>query len=133
MKIEFIVPGPLMGYHQTTRKSMFHPKEREKSKAYGRFKNTVLLLSMEAGAPNIGTATKEMAARLSVEVFWKEEPRLDWKNVYGCLEDSVFYEQDRYVRPGIYSDVHCNTGREEAKVIIETDTKKTGSGVRGNK
>ena len=129
MKIEFIVPGPLMGYKQTTRKSMFHPKGRARSKAYGQFKKNVLLLSMEAGAPNMGTAQKEMNALLSVEVFWKDEPRIDWKNCYGAIEDSLWYQDDTYVGPGKESAFHCNTGKEEARVIIEIVTKKTGSGV----
>lgn len=119
MRIEFIVPGPLMGYKQTTSKSIFHPKERARSKAYGQFKTTVLMLSMQAGLPNMGTAMKEKAPRLSVELFWKKEPRIDFKNVYGSLEDSVWYENDRYVIPGKFSDVHWDTGREEAKVIVE--------------
>lgn len=132
MRFEFIVPGPLMGYKQTTRNTMFHPKERERSKAYGKFKANVLLLSMEAGAPNMGTALKEMNVRLSVEVFWKDEPRIDWKNMYGAIEDGIWYEDDRYVGPGKESGFHCNTGKEEAKVVIEIDKKKTGSGVRGS-
>lgn len=118
-RFEFIVPGPLMGYHQTTKKSMFHPKERAKSKAYGQFKEKVLLLSMEAGAPNIGLALKEHAPKLSVEVFWKGGTRLDWKNVYGAIEDSLFYQDDAYVIPGKYSDVHWDTGKEEARVVLE--------------
>lgn len=118
-RYEFIVPGPLMGYKQTTTKTMFHPKERARSKAYGQFKNAVLMLSMEAGAPNMGKALKENAPRLSVELFWKDEPRIDWKNAYGALEDGIWYEDDRYVIPGKHSDVHWNTGKEEARVIIE--------------
>jgi hypothetical protein len=133
MKIEFIVPAPLLGYHQTTKKTMFHPKERARSEAYGQFKKNVLLLSMMAGAPNIGHATKEMGMRLSVEIFWKVNPVRDWKNVYGAIEDGIFYEQDQFVRPGKWSDVHCDTGREEAKVTMEWTPKKSGSGVRGNK
>jgi len=35
MKIEFVVPGPLMGYKQTTWKTMFHPNERARSKVSG--------------------------------------------------------------------------------------------------
>lgn len=130
MKIVFTVPGPLMGYKQTTHKTMFHPKERARSKAYGQFKQRVLLLSMEAGLPNIGTALKERAPRLSVELFWEKEPRLDWKNAYGAIEDGIFYENDRYVIPGKFSDVHWNAGREEANVTVELP-EKTGSGVRG--
>lgn len=131
MRIEFVVPGPLMGYKQTTTKTMFHPKERARSKAYGEFKKSVLLLSMEAGAPNMGMALKEMKPTLSVEVFWKGEPRIDWKNMYGAIEDGIWYEDDRYVAPGKESGVNCNTGKEEARVVIEI-TKKTGSGVRGS-
>lgn len=118
-RYEFIVHGPLMGYHQTTKKSIFHPKERAKSKAYGAFKNRVLLLSMEAGAPNIGRALKNHAPRLSVEIFWKEDTRLDWKNVYGAIEDGLFYEDDACVIPGRHSNVHWDTGKEEAKVVLE--------------
>jgi len=127
MKIEFVVPGPLMGYHQTTKKSMFHPKERAKSEAYGRFKEACLILSMQAGAPNMGAATKEMGMRLSIEVFWSKDPRLDWKNVYGAIEDGIFYQQDQFVRPGKWSDVHCDAGREEAKVTMEWQSKKRSS------
>jgi hypothetical protein len=87
---------------------------------------------MEAGAPNIGRATKEMRMRLSIEIFWKADPVRDWKNVYGAIEDGIFYEQDQFVRPGQWSDVHCDTGREEAKVTMEWEVKKTGSGVRGS-
>lgn len=118
-RFEFVVPGPLMGYRQTTVKTMFHPKARARSKAYGAFKNKVLLLSLEAGAPNMGRATKERAPRLSVELFWRKEPRLDWKNSYAAVEDALFYEDDRYVIPGKYSNVHWNTGKEEARVILE--------------
>lgn len=80
-RFEFIVPGPLMGYWQTTVKTMVHPKARARSKAYGTFKNKVLLLSLEAGAPNLGRAEKKNAPRLSVDLFWKKEPRLDWKKL----------------------------------------------------
>lgn len=118
-RFEFIVPGPLMGYKQTTAKTMFHPKERARSKAYGQFKSNVLVLSLEAGLPNMGTATKENAPRLSVELFWKGEPRLDWKNAYGALEDAIWYEDDRYVVPGKLSGVHWDAGKEEAKVTVE--------------
>jgi hypothetical protein len=123
-RYEFIVPGPILGYRQTTRKSIWHPKERERSKKYGVFKEKVLLLSLEAGLPNMGTALKERAPRLSVIVFWKKEPRIDFKNVYGALEDAVFYEWDRYVKPGRYSDVIWDSGKEEANVIVELDGDK---------
>lgn len=118
-KIEFLVPGPLLGYRQTTKKSIFHPKERARSQAYGEFKKRVLLLSLEAGFPNMGRAEKEKPPKLSVFVYWKGEPRIDFKNLYGSIEDSIFYEWDRYVIPGKYSGVLWDSGREEAKVTVE--------------
>lgn len=120
-RFEFLVPGPVLGYRQTTMKSIWHPKEREKSKRYGGFKTRVLILSMQAGMPNNGRATKERPPRLSVQVFWKKEPRIDFKNVYGAVEDSLFYEQDRHVKPGSLSDVVWDCGREELRVIVELD------------
>ena len=71
--------------------------------------------------PNNGRATKERPPRLSVQVFWKKEPRIDFKNVYGAVEDSLFYEQDRHVKPGSLSDVVWDCGREELRVIVELD------------
>jgi hypothetical protein len=110
-----------MGYRQTTKKSIFHPKERERSKRYAGFKERVLLLSIEAGMPNIGRATKENPPRLSVQVFWKREPKIDFKNVYGAVEDALFYEWDRHVKPGHDSDVEWDSGKEELRVIVELD------------
>lgn len=123
-RFEFIVPGPVLGYRQTTKKSMFHPKERERSRAYGQFKERVLLLSVAAGMPNIGRAEKVRPPRLSVAVFWKKEPRIDFKNVYGAVEDALFYEWDRHVKPGHYSDVEWDSGKEELHVIVELDEKR---------
>lgn len=119
MKVEFTIEGPLLGYRQTTTKTMFHPKERARSKAYGRFKNRVLLTSMEAGLPNMGLARKDKAPRLSVRVYWKGEPKLDWKNLYGALEDAIWYEGDRYVVPGKHSNVVWDSGIEKAIVVVE--------------
>lgn len=120
-RIEFVVPGPLMGYRQTTKRSMFHPKERERSKAYGEWKKKVLILSVQAGLPNTGKAEKEHPPRLSVKIFWKKAVRADFKNIYGSVEDSLFYlpQGDRYVKPGKHSDVTWDSGREEAIVIVE--------------
>lgn len=121
MRYEFLVPGPVLGYRQTTKKTIWHPKERERSKRYGAFKQKVLLLSMEAGMPNIGRATKEKPSRLSVQVFWKKEPRIDWANIYKGVEDSLWYERDRHVKPGHDSDVTWDSGKEELRVIVELD------------
>jgi hypothetical protein len=121
MKIQFTVDGPLMGYKQTTSKSIFHPKERARSKAYGAWKEKVRILAAAAGLPLTGMATIEKPPRLSVHVFWKGLPRLDWKNLYGALEDSLWYlpQGDRYVKPGRHSDVTWDSGREEAVVTVE--------------
>lgn len=118
-RVEFVVPGPLLGYRQTTLKTIWHPKERARSRAYGQFKERVLILSIQAGLPNMGKAEKEKPPRLSVEIFWKGEPRIDWKNVYGGIEDALWYEGDRHVIPGRYSGVTWDSGREEARVIVE--------------
>lgn len=119
MKIEFVVEGPLMGYKQTTLKSMYHSKNRERSHAYGQFKNRVLINSMQAGLPNMGLAKKEKPPKLSVMVFWKGDVRIDWKNIYGAIEDSVFYEDDSYVKPGKFSGVQWDSGEEKAVVTVE--------------
>lgn len=121
MKITFVVNGPLMGYKQTTAKSIFHPKERERSKRYGAWKEKVRILACAAGCPPLGMATMEKSPRLSVHVFWKTFPKLDFKNLYGACEDALWYlpQGDRYVRPGRYSDVSWNSGREEAVVTVE--------------
>lgn len=119
MKVEFTVEAPLLGYRQTTAKTMFHPKERKRSQAYGRFKERVLLVSMEAGLPNMALAKKERPPRLSVKAYWKGEPKLDWKNLYGALEDAIWYEGDRYVVPGRHSDVVWDSGVEKAVVTVE--------------
>lgn len=117
--IQFVVEGPILGYRQTTKKTMFHPKERARSMAYGAFKQRVLLLSIQAGLPNMGLALKEKAPTLSVMVYWEKHPKVDWKNVYGALEDSIFYEGDRYVKPGKHSGVEWDSGEEKAVVTVE--------------
>jgi hypothetical protein len=119
-KVEFTVPGPLFGYRQTTKKTIWHPAERERSKAYGAFKEKVRILAFAAGLPNWGgVADRERPPRLSVYVRWKGEPRIDWKNLYGSLEDSLWYEQDRHVIPGKHSGVTWSCGQEEAVVTVE--------------
>lgn len=122
MKIVFTIDGPLMGYKQTTKNSIFHPKERERSKRYGAWKEKVRILACAAGIPLTGhAATMRVIPRLSVHAFWQTSPHLDWKNLYGAVEDSLFYlpQGDRLVRPGKYSDVTTNAEREEAVVTVE--------------
>lgn len=119
MKIEFVVEGPILGYRQTTKKTMFHKDERARSKAYGQFKNRVLITSIKAGLPNMGFAKEEKAPRLSVAIYWEKHPKIDWKNVYGAIEDSIWYDGDRYVKPGKFSDVFWGSGVEKAVVTVE--------------
>ncbi len=121
MKVTFTIEGPLQGYRQTTKKSILHPKERDRSKAYGAWKEKVLILAIAAGARLKGMATMEDPPRLSVHVFWKGAPRIDWKNLYGAVEDALWYapQGDRYVKPGKFSDVTWDSGKEEALVTVE--------------
>lgn len=121
-KITFVIPGPLMGYSQTTKKSIFHPKERARSKAYGQWKEKVRLLAFAAGLPDLGMAQKSNPPRLSVEIHWRAGTRtIDFKNAYGGVEDSLWYQPqgDRYVRPGKYSDVIWDAPVEQAIVTVE--------------
>lgn len=121
MKISFTIDGPLMGYKQTTSKSIFHPKERERSQKYGQWKEKVRILAHAAGFTTTGMAEMKRPPRLSVHAFWKTFPRLDFKNLYGACEDALWYlpQGDRYVKPGKYSDVTWDSGREEAIVTVE--------------
>lgn len=110
-----------MGYRQTTKKSIFHPKERARSQAYGAWKEKVLILSVQAGLPNMGKADKARPPRLSVKIFWPRDVRIDFKNVYGAIEDSLWYlpQGDKHVKPGKFSDVVWDSGKEEAIVTVE--------------
>lgn len=121
MKITFVIDGPLMGYKQTTKKSITHPNERERSKRYGQWKEKVRILAYAAGIPVTGMSDINHPPRLSVHVFWKGATKIDFKNVYGAVEDALWHlpQGDRYVRPGKHSDVTWNSGREEAIVTVE--------------
>lgn len=112
--ITFTIPETLYGYRQTTRKMLYSGTNIK----YGEFKKDVLILAMAAGWKCKAIATKEAPPRLSVLVRWKKNPRIDWKNVYGGIEDALF-EQDRHVKPGKMSDVEWDTGTEEAIVTVE--------------
>lgn len=119
MRVEFTVHAPILGYRQTTKKMIFHHDERARSRAYGEYKKKVLLLAIQAGVPNNGTAEKARPPRLSVKVYWKKEPKVDFKNVYGAVEDAIWYEWDRHVLPGMHSDVVWDSGKEEILVTVE--------------
>lgn len=67
----------------------------------------------------MGAAKKNGPPRLSVAVYFKGEPYLDWKNAYGAIEDAIWYETDRYVIPGKHQGFCWDSGRDEAKVIVE--------------
>jgi hypothetical protein len=120
-KITFTIDGPLMGYRQTTKKSIFHPAERARSQAYGAWKERVRLTAYAAGLPDLGMALKEKPPRLSVHVFWKGAVLRDFKNVLGGIEDALWYlpQGDKYVKPGKYSDVTWDSGVEKAIVTVE--------------
>lgn len=109
----FEIPGPLMGYRQATRRSLWTKENRK----YGAWKGMVLALAMQEGFRTSDTS-RENAYRLHVSVFWKGAPRIDWKNVYGAIEDAL-WTRDRYVRPGMMNDWWLDTGRECAVVRVE--------------
>lgn len=121
MKIQFVIDGPLQGYRQTTRKSILHPANRKRSKAYDAWKEKVRILAVAAGLRLLGAADMSKPPHLSVQVFWKGTPRIDWKNLYGAVEDALWYapQGDRYVKPGAHSDVSWETGKEEALITVE--------------
>lgn len=113
--IKFTVPAPLLGYRSSTRRSLYSKRNRK----YAEFKRKVLALAMEAGWKCQTEAIKDVPPYLSVSVRWKKNPRVDWKNLYGAIEDALFYE-DQFVKPGKHSDVEWDTKVEEALVIVET-------------
>lgn len=112
---KFTVPGTLYGYRSSTVRSL-HLKKNVK---YSEFKNRVLALAMEAGWKCKAVALKDIPPYLSVHVRWRKDPRIDWKNVYGAIEDALFSE-DRFVKPGRFSDVEWDCGVEEAIVVVES-------------
>lgn len=112
--LTFLVPGPLYGYRQTTRYSLWLPRNAK----YAQFKKNVLYLAMEVGWKGHVQALKEWPPLLSVAVRWRKGPRVDWKNIYGAIEDALFVE-DRHVKPGAKSAVEWDTGIEEARVTLE--------------
>lgn len=120
-KVTFTIDGPLMGYRQTTSKSIFHPKERARSQAYGQWKERIRLTAFAAGLPDLGMALRTSPPRLSVHVFWVKGVLIDFKNLYGACEDALWYQPqgDRYVKPGKYSDVTWDSGVEKAIVTVE--------------
>lgn len=114
MKYRFTVEGPLLGYRASIRRA-FDPK-------YVQFKKKVAVLALEAGFDARKIDPMKQEVKLSVWAFWKNTPRIDWKNLYGAIEDSVFF-QDRWVRPGSLNGFSTRNGRpaECAEVMIEVE------------
>lgn len=108
MKVVFRLPGPLVGYS----------KKRYESHAYRMFKQSVYAYALEVGLPPHFQPTIKDPAILSVSIFWKRRPRIDWKNVVGGIEDALF-PQDRYVVPGEFSVSWMTSTDEHAVVAVE--------------
>ena len=124
---KFVLDFPLRGYRKSTipvktRKLVMRygqPQNqvvRVNAREYTQFKNSVLALAMEQGFRQF-TPTIDRPAWLSVVPYWTEGPRIDWKNVYGAVEDGLFPE-DRCVIPGAFSDVKWGTGSPECAMVI---------------
>src|SRR5687768_4555761 len=114
MQWEFIVPGPLLGYRASIRRA-FDPK-------YKAFKERVAWIATGSGVPLHKLDPKASRIELGVYVYWRRTPRIDWKNVYGSIEDALF-KQDRLVHPGPSNGfAYCESGKpynnEAAKVTI---------------
>lgn len=116
MQYRFTVEGPLKGYRASIR-AAFDPKYRQ-------FKDRVSALALEAGFIASRFDPEEVEVYLSVFAYWKRRPRIDWKNLYGAVEDAV-WNQDRWIRPGPINGFNVNSGRpsEVAEVVIEVKAK----------
>jgi hypothetical protein len=86
--IKFTVPGPLYAYRRI--------KDKGSYKKYGEYKNRVLGLAMEAGWKGRADSVPEFPVKLSINVSWKKNPRIDASNVLKGIEDALF-EQDRWI------------------------------------
>lgn len=113
--VEFRVDAPLLGYRASAAR-VFERGPWSKVPKYKAFKERVYLLALQAGFPGGHEVDPEHPPRLSVSIYWKGKPRVDWKNVVGALEDSL-WRQDRYVVPGEFS-VCYGCGEEYAIVRI---------------
>lgn len=107
----FIIPGPLYGYRASLK--------RAHDPRYKAFKRDVRMIALSAGVPD-NVDPKVQKVRLAVIPHWKRNPRIDWKNVYGAVEDAIF-EQDRWVYPHPDNDFYPATGSEEAEVVVEIE------------
>lgn len=108
VKWRFEVEGPLLGYRASVRRA-FDPK-------YRAFKDKVGWLAVQAGVPVGKLDPSEAMVKLSVFVYWKKTPRIDWSNVYKAVEDALF-KQDRYVQPGQLNGFNYSSGRPDGEVM----------------
>lgn len=109
-RISFRVEAPILGYRASTKRA-FDPKYKE-------YKNRVLIEAMAVGYVGKCVALKEAPPFLAVKVYWKKNPRIDFKNVYGSVEDGLFSE-DSYVLPGPDSGVWWDHGEEFIEVFLD--------------
>ena len=118
--IHFRLDGKLWGYAQTTRATIHSkdPKVRARIEKRVAFKEYILLTAMEAGFTGKCEALKSCPPYLSVHVYWNKNPRIDWKNIYGLIEDSLF-SPDQFVKPGRKQGLTWDCGEEYAEVWIE--------------
>jgi hypothetical protein len=113
----FTIDGPLKGYKASVA-AVFKKDPMAKLPQLAAFKERVIWTAIAAGWRH-REPTASAPVRLSVVVNWHGAPRIDWKNVYGLIEDAL-WPQDRYVLPGRHSDVkYESTEPEHAYVVIE--------------
>jgi hypothetical protein len=114
----FIVDGPLKGYKASAR-AVFKKDPMAKLPQLAAFKERVLWTAIAAGWRS-REVTAAAAVRLSVHVNWHGDPRIDWKNVYGLIEDALF-KQDRFVVPGAENGVRWRSPETEHAVVVIED------------
>lgn len=117
-RIVFIVDGPLKGY-KASAAAVFKKDPMAKLPQLAAFKERVQWTAIAAGWRH-REPTADRPVRLSVVPYWHGAPRIDWKNVYGLIEDAL-YHQDRYVLPGSESDVLFDHPQPEHAVVVIED------------
>ena len=106
--IKFTITRPLYAYRRV--------KDKGRYKPYQEYKNRVLGLAMEAGWRGRVDSVPEFPVKLSANVFWRKNPRMDASNFIKGVEDALF-SQDRWIL-----DLHVvmfpNHGEESAVVEV---------------
>lgn len=124
MKVQefhFVVEPPILGFRSSAssrrdglgrrRGGAFDPR-------YRGYKERVLAAAMQAGYRPKPIDGKRRKMQLGVHPVWEGAPKLDWKNVYGAVEDALV-RRDRYVQPwGAYCGVQWRCGRTFLQVAI---------------